>query len=181
MTQRISYAQNGEDVRLWHAFGPREGRECGFVYVDVGANEPWHFSVTAALSELGWRGLLIEADPELANRLRAERIRDVVVNAAAADREGELTFFRVPGTGLGTMDEAEAAAARDRGFAVEEIVVPALRLDDIIDRFARDLGPDIHAMTIDVEGAESIVLDGLNRYRPWAICIEAVEPGTDTP
>lgn len=181
MPQRISYAQNGEDVRLWHAFGPREGRECGFVYVDVGANEPWHFSVTAALGELGWRGLLIEADPELADRLRAERIRDVVVNAAAADREGELTFFRVPGTGLGTMDAAEAAVARDRGFAVQEVTAPARRLDDILDEHASSLGPDIHAMTIDVEGAESIVLDGLTRYRPWVICVEAVEPGTSTP
>ena len=181
MPQRISYAQNGEDVRLWHAFGPQHGDHHPFVYVDVGANEPWHYSVTAALHELGWRGLLIEADPELVARLRVQRPTDAVVHAAAADRDGQLTFFRVPGTGLGTMDEAEAAAARNRGFAVEEIVVPALRLDDIIDRFARDLGPDIHAMTIDVEGAESIVLDGLNRYRPWVICIEAVEPGTATP
>jgi len=179
--QRISYAQNGEDVRLWHAFGPREGRECDFVYVDVGANEPWHLSITAALGELGWRGLLIEADPELAARLRAERIGDLVVNAAAADRDGELTFFRVPGTGLGTMDAAEAVVARDRGFTVQQVTAPARRLDDILDEHASVLGPNIHAMTIDVEGAESIVLDGLTRYRPWVICVEAVEPGTSTP
>lgn len=181
MPQRISYAQNGEDVRLWHAFGPREGREHNFVYVDVGANEPWHYSVTAALHELGWRGVLIEADPELVIRLRAQRPTDVVVHAAAADRDGQLRFFRVPGTGLGTMDEAEAEAARERGFAVEAIEVPAARLDDIIERYAGDLGPDIHAMTIDVEGAEARVLEGLTRHRPWVICIEAVEPGTATP
>jgi len=178
---RISYAQNGEDVRLWHAFGPREPRENAFVYVDVGANEPWNYSVTAALNELGWRGLLVEADPELADQLRKARPHDVIVNAAAADREGSLRFHRVPGTGLGTVDAAEAQAARERGFAVEDIDIPALRLDDIIDSHAADFGPDIHAMTIDVEGAESLVLDGLELHRPWVICIEAVEPGTSVP
>jgi len=178
---RISYAQNGEDVRLWHAFGPREERVDSFVYVDVGANEPWHYSVTAALDELGWRGLLIEADPDIADRLARQRPGNVVVNAAAADRAGFAHFYQVPGTGLGTMDHSEAQVARQRGFAVHEIDVPAERLDDILDRHQDFLGAEIHAMTIDVEGAESMVLQGLTKHRPWVICIESVEPGTSIP
>lgn len=181
MPQRISYAQNGEDVRIWHAFGPRDASDEGYVYVDVGANEPWHFSVTAALSQLGWRGILIEADPQLASRLRDERPDDVVVNAAAADRDGELAFFSVPGTGLGTTDAHEADDARRRGYTVERIEVPARRLDEMLDEHLGHFGSDIHVMTIDVEGAESMVLDGLTTHRPWVMCIEAVEPGSQSP
>lgn len=188
MRTRISYAQNGEDVRIWHAFGPRvtlkSPAEPQLTYVEVGANEPRHFSLTAALYDLGWRGLLIEADPHLAARLRDERPGDVVVEAAAAGAPGDVTFFQVPGTGLGTLDAGEADAARSRGFDVVETTVQALPLDQILDEFmsSRD-SKDIHALSIDVEGAEEQVLAGLSltRHRPWVICIEAVEPGTDTP
>ena len=188
MPSLISYAQNGEDVRLWHALGPREPLRTpqGLTYVDVGANEPLELSLTAALYDLGWRGLLIEADPDLAAELRLQRPHDRVVEAAAAANAGELTFYRVPGTGLGTLDKAEARAAFERGFTVEETLVTCQRLDDILDanlRTADGKPHTIHAMSIDVEGAEATVLEGLSltTHRPWVICIEAVEPGTTNP
>lgn len=186
MPRLISYAQNGEDVRIWHAFGPQIGQPAvdtaGFAltYVDVGANEPRHLSLTAALYDLGWRGLLIEADPDVARDLRTFRPADTVIQAAASDVPGEVTFYQVPGTGLGTMDPAEAQAAEKRGFHVLETVVPARTLDDIL---SENEVPNIHVMSIDVEGAEATVLGGLslNKHRPWVICIEAVAPGTSTP
>ena len=188
MPQLISYAQNGEDVRLWHAFGPTEHREepPGLTYVDVGANQPRELSLTAALYDLGWRGILVEADPDLACELRRFRPQDQVVEAAAAGTSGELAFYRVPGTGLGTLDASQAQAARDRGFAVEETSVACRPLDDILDEHLHNIdgkpGP-IHAMSIDVEGAEGMVLEGLSltTHRPWVMCIEAVEPGTTNP
>lgn len=190
MPRRISYAQNGEDVRIWHAFGPRDDRSddpeahIPLVYVEVGANEPRQMSPTAALYDLGWRGLLVEADPDLASSLRTQRPGDVVVEAAAAAEEGQVTFFRVPGTGLGTLDPAEAQVARSRGFDVLETAVPALTLNQILTGFTEaSPGQEIQVLTIDVEGAEAQVLTGLDlmRFRPWVICIEAVEPGTANP
>lgn len=182
MPRLVSYAQNGEDVRIWHAFGPREPAEplgSPLVYVEVGANEPRHFSVTAALFDLGWRGLLVEADPELTVRLKDQRPGDYVVQAAAGPQEGEMTFFRVPGTGLGTADPKEAQRARERGFEVVETTVPVMPLDRILDNAQL---PQIHVLTIDVEGAEESVLRGLSltNVRPWVICIEAVELGGST-
>ena len=103
--RRISYAQNAEDIRVWRAFRAMDAT--GLVFVDVGANEPRHLSITASLSDLGWHGLLIEADPDLAADLRVHRPRDTVVQMAAASGPGELVFHRVPGTGLGTLDAAE--------------------------------------------------------------------------
>ncbi len=188
MLPRISYAQNGEDVRVWHAFGPRDSiakhaaRSERPTYVDVGANDPWKLSLSAALYECGWRGLLVEADPLLAAELRLFRPDDVVAEVLASNTREPVTFYRVPGTGLGTAIRAEADAVRARGFDVEEIMVQSIPLDDLLDRFMVDYGiTDIHFMSIDVEGAEKKVLDGLSlqRHRPWVLCIEAVEPGSD--
>ncbi|MDA3023092.1 MAG: FkbM family methyltransferase, partial [Actinomycetota bacterium] len=124
--------------------------------------------------------LLIEADPELAQSLRIMRPRDQVIEMAAASGPGELTFYRVPGTGLGTLDEGEAEAARARGFEVRATPVATATLDDMLTE--REVG-EIHFMSVDVEGAESLVLQGLSltTHRPWVLCVEAVLPGTSTP
>ena len=182
-TRKVSYAQNAEDIRVWRAFAdPQTGAciETKLTYVDVGANEPRHLSITASLYDMGWRGLLIEADPELAQALRIMRPRDQVIEMAAAGGAGELTFYRVPGTGLGTLDAGEAEAARARGFEVLATPVATAALDEMLTE--REVGV-IHFMSIDVEGAESVVLQGLSltTHRPWVLCVEAVLPGTSTP
>ena len=177
-SQRISYAQNAEDIRVWRAFRDMDPRD--LVYVDVGANEPRHLSITASLSDQGWRGLLIEADPALADDLRVHRPHDTVVQMAASDGPGELTFYRVPGTGLGTLDAQEAETARRRGFEVDEVTVATDSLDSIL---ATQGIKTVHFMSVDVEGAEQVVLSGLSlqQVRPWVLCVEAVLPGTTTP
>ncbi len=141
-------------------------------------------SVTAALYESGWRGLLVEADPDLARELRAARLGDTVAEVIAASSHGVVTFYRVPGTGLGTTDVAEAAAAAERGFAIAEVQIETAPLDHVLDHFVGQSGRTrIDVMSIDVEGAEGEVLRGLSldRHRPVVLCIESVSPGTDTP
>ena len=176
--RRISYAQNAEDVRVWRAFRDRD--HTTLRYVDVGANEPRSLSITASLYDLGWRGLLIEADPDLAELLRVHRPGDTVVEMAAAGGPGELDFHRVLGTGLGTLDRDQASLAAERGYTVERHRVRTDALDAIL---AAHECTDIHFMSIDVEGAEATVLSGLGlrRFRPWVLCIEAVHPGSDQP
>ena len=173
--RKISYAQNAEDIRVWRAF--RDQDPTGLTYVDVGANEPRHLSITASLYDQGWRGLLIEADPDHAEELRIHRPHDTVVECAAADHDGVLTFHRVPGTGLGTLAAKEAEVAAGRGFETSTFDVPTRKLSAILDD---NNVTTIHFMSIDVEGAESSVLAGLDfdRHRPWVLCVEAVLPGT---
>ena len=173
--RKISYAQNAEDIRVWRAFQDLD--PAGLTYIDVGANEPRHLSITASLYDQGWRGLLIEADPDHAQELRIHRPQDTVIECAASDQDGTLTFHRVPGTGLGTLAANEAQAAADRGFDTETFEVPTRKLSAILDEHSVS---DIHFMSIDVEGAEASVLAGLdlNRHRPWVLCVEAVLPGT---
>ena len=183
MSRLISYAQNGEDVRLWRAFADVDLPASGhFTYVDVGANHPFDLSITASLYSLGWQGILVEADPDFASELRRYRPGDQSVEMAAGDHDGEITFYRVAGTGLGTLSEAEARAAGASGFEVTEFAVATEPLNQILES-ALGLDCSIHFMSIDVEGAEPIVLAGLdlNVFRPWVICIEAIDADTKEP
>jgi hypothetical protein len=43
--RKISFAQNAEDIRVWQAFKDLDPTH--LTYIDVGANEPRHLSITA--------------------------------------------------------------------------------------------------------------------------------------
>ena len=171
---KITYAQNGEDVRVWRTLRDLDSP----VYVEVGAHDPYEMSVTASLSRLGWHGVLVEADPEMAERLREARPRDSVVEAAAYDRGGLLHLQHTEKLGQAFVRADEPAD--QPGDNTVTVTVPAVRLDDVLETAGHD---QIHFMSIDVEGAEAAVLRGcdLRRWRPWILCIEATEPDSRTP
>jgi FkbM family methyltransferase len=170
---KISYAQNGEDVRAWRALRHIEDP----FYVEVGASDPFDDSVTAALNALGWRGILVEPEPVIAESLRKARPRDVVIAAAAHSSSGVLTFEHAPVRGQGRVTaKAAVAASTERGL----ISVPAVRLADVLD----DVAPEaVHFMSIDVEGHEADAIQGLGleQWRPWVLCVEATEPDSRVP
>ena len=85
----ISYAQNYEDVMLWRALG-YVGQ--GF-YIDVGANDPEGDSVTRAFYDRGWNGINIEPMAEHFAQLKAGRPRDINLQAAVGDTQGEITLY----------------------------------------------------------------------------------------
>ncbi len=175
----VSYAQNAEDVVLWRALGHvKQGR-----YVDVGANHPHFYSISQAFYERGWHGVTIEPMSDLAKLHRHERPRDMLVEAVASDTDGETVILHsVPGTGLSSLVEEVGDHARQNGFSVEDIDVEARRLTSILDDHRDDLA-QIHFMTIDVEGAEELVLRGLDlrAWRPWVLVVEATQPLSTTP
>lgn len=162
---RVSYAQNGEDVRAWRALRDRSD----VFYVEVGASHPYDHSLTAALAAEGWRGVLVEPEPAAAELLRTERPRDVVVAAAASDAPGILQW-------VNDGDRGEGRIADDR----PGLAVPVVRLSDVLEGVG---ATDVHFMSVDVEGHERRALLGLDlgRWRPWILCVESTAPLTRTP
>lgn len=169
-----SYAQNFEDVMLWRAL--KHVKE-GF-YVDVGAQHPIIDSVSLAFYEHGWRGVHIEPVPFYANLLREHRPDEVVIQAAIGARQGILTFFEVPETGLSTADREIAHRHKEKSFEVRELMVQGLTLAEALSPF---LGKEIHWLKIDVEGYERQVIDGWgSKIKPWVVVIEGTLPLTQT-
>jgi FkbM family methyltransferase len=178
VSPRVSYAQNGEDVRLWRALG---GVEEGF-YVEVGGWDPEIDSVSRAFYEKGWSGIVVEPVHEYAEGFRTSRPRDQVVECLAgghAQDEVEMSVF--PGTGLSTSVPDVAGRHAGAGLAARLDRVPMRTLDEILATAA--IPDEIHFLMVDVEGAEADVLRGvsLDRIRPWVLVVEATEPRSTTP
>jgi FkbM family methyltransferase len=167
----ISYAQHGEDVMLYRAL---KQVKRGF-YIDVGAHDPEHFSVTKAFYDRGWFGINVEPEGGCFQGLVEARTRDVNLRVLVGEEEGSAEFFEVKGTGLSTLDAKLASEHADKGHEVSKVVLARRTLDSICE----DANPgEIHFLKIDVEGAEESVLRGasLTKYRPWIIVAESTKP-----
>lgn len=168
----VSWAQNAEDLMLWRALRQVER---GF-WIDVGAADPRTFSVTQALSEIGWRGINIEPAARPFNLLRAERSRDINLQVAVGEHPGEIQLFVVgDDNGLTTTDAAIAAAHAAQGYEITTRTVAVRTLTDICASYAET---PIHFLKIDVEGGERSVLAGADfkRFRPWIVLVESTVP-----
>jgi hypothetical protein len=73
---RTVFPEEAEDRLKAEFFGPHPG-----YFVDVGANDPQVGSQSFALEQAGWRGILVEPQPDLAEKLK--RVRAARVFAAA--------------------------------------------------------------------------------------------------
>jgi hypothetical protein len=89
----LSYAQNREDVLLARALSSVKN---GF-YVDVGANDPVHDSVTKHFYDQGWSGINIEASPTWFAKLQEQRPKDLNLNLAASDQTANLRSMKSKG------------------------------------------------------------------------------------
>lgn len=166
----VSHAQNFEDVLLRRAL-----REVSVgAYLDIGAHDPEVDSVSLAFYTAGWRGIHVEPIPAYAARLRECRPDEQVVEAAVTDTPGPITFYELSGLSTGRPDIALHHA--EQGHHAREILVPTVRLAELL-----DLGPDdLHWLKIDVEGMEADVLRswGASPARPWVLVIESTYPNS---
>lgn len=160
---------------LWRALGNIENG----VYVDIGAHHPVIDSISKAFYDHGWRGVNIEPGSSQAALLRAERPRDITIEAMVAERPGIFRFYETPGGGLSTGRKDIAEEHRKNlDCAITETFVTAITLDDALSIAP---GEDIHWLKIDAEGFERNVLLSwrTSPRRPWILVIEATHPKTN--
>ncbi len=158
-------APQGHEARL---IGEFFGAAKGF-FVEVGANDPYARSQTWHLEQSGWTGVLVEPQPDLADKLRAMRTAMVFAVACSSPEEAGRTLpLHVAGP--------LSALNRDRmapGATPERVIdVPIRTLDGILEEAKAPAGFDF--LSIDVEGHEIEVLRGfdIGRWRPRLILIE---------
>lgn len=169
----VSYAQNFEDVVLARALADVKD---GF-YIDIGAQDPVNDSVTKAFYEMGWCGINVEPIEHWFSRIAADRPRDINLKVAVSDKAGSLTLYEVIDTGMSTSQLEFARQHAAAGHKVNQVVVPAVTLADIVRDHVRG---EVHFLKIDVEGEEGNVLRGvdLRQFRPWVILLESTLPNS---
>jgi FkbM family methyltransferase len=172
----ISYAQNFEDVMLWRALRHIEN---GF-YVDVGANDPVIDSVTNLFYVNGWHGINVEPLRKHFKSLVESRPKDINLNVALSDSEGELEIWESEVRGWATLDKEVAEQHELNGFNGDWTKTSVRTLKNILDENLSEQQTDIHFLKIDVEGVEESVVRGNDwlKFRPWIVIIESTKPNS---
>ncbi len=138
-------------------------------FVEVGANDPQRGSQTWSLEQIGWTGILVEPQPDLAAQLRQQRTARVVAAACSSpdNAGGTMTLYL---SGPHSSLRPELAVARS--IAHGTIDVPTRTLDDILAEAGAPTPIDF--VSIDVEGHEVEVLRGFDllRWQPRLILVE---------
>jgi FkbM family methyltransferase len=144
------------------------GAAKGF-FVEVGANDPHERSQTWHLEQVGWTGILVEPQPDLADKLRAMRSAKVfAVACSSPDNAGRTLPLNVAGP-LSSLDRERMAP----GAAPESVIeVPIRTLDSVLEEAGAPERFDF--LSVDVEGHEVEVLRGFDiaRWRPRLILLE---------
>jgi FkbM family methyltransferase len=168
------YSQQGEDYLLDAFFGFRPN---GY-FVDVGAFDGVHLSNSYIFEQRGWSGLCIEAAPFYFELCAKNRPGTRCIHAACVAVERGPVEFRFERGGLFSginvdpNDVAREFATKRIEFeGFEHISVPSCSLNAVLG----DSVSEIDFVSIDVEGSEIDVLNGLDleRYRPRVLLLEA--------
>ena len=156
----------------------------GGVFIEAGANDGISQSNTYYLENgRKWTGLLVEAIPELYLKCKAERKRSRVFNCglvASNHPKATITmhFANLMSVAEGAMPPGEMQDHLQFGIECQqlagtyEVEVPAVTLAALIERCGIR---QIDFLSLDVEGGEAGVLDGLDLRvnRPTFILVEA--------
>ncbi|GAB4412985.1 MAG: hypothetical protein Kow00106_07780 [Anaerolineae bacterium] len=160
----------------------------GGFFVELGANDGLSQSNTYYYERwLGWRGILIEAVPELYRRAVRARPKARVFNCACVSFTYPHPDIAIAYAGLMSVvknswadpdqESKHVAIGRqlERINGPHEIRVPARTLTSILDECQVSR---IDLLSLDVEGYEPEVLAGLDleRYRPRYMLIEVRDP-----
>lgn len=175
----VSFSQAGEDSIIKYIFDTLGKNIENCSYLDLGANHAIQLSNTYNFYLKGARGVLIEANPELANELIEKRPEDIVINKCLSEKSGEkLNFYIINGDGLSTTDYQSAQNFIKENPSLEitkTITIDSITIKEIIDKYFSEKSPDI--LNIDIEGMELSILKmtDFEMFRPLIIICEMIE------
>jgi FkbM family methyltransferase len=177
----LSYSQCGEDLILawWMKLLEIEHP----TYLDIGVWEPVRSNNTYAFACNGGRGVLVEPNPALAEKIREARPNDTLLPVGVGLNDAaEADFFMFNDSSLNTFDpEQRDRVLKDPHFRLEQTVkVPLVKVNRIIAEQFAGRAPDI--LSVDVEGLELAIVQSVDlaAYRPKVICTETLVTLTRT-
>ncbi|MBS2038461.1 FkbM family methyltransferase [bacterium] len=172
----LSRSQYGEDLKLLARFNQSEG-----FFLEIGACDGLLYSNSYLFERLGWTGILVEADPQLAAQCQRNRPGSILRNVALVGPEKagqKLPFTRVSGaeehSGFFVPDsKLRLLRALSKKVEVETVEVDCTTTDLVL-QDCQVLPGQICFCSIDVEGSEMEVLRGFNLsyWRPQVVLVE---------
>ena len=163
------FSQTGEDIILSTLINKEDG-----VYIDVGCNEPIKKSNTFLFYLKRWKGITIDANEDLIKKHKKIRKRDKAILAAVSNTVKEVTFYKSEQNSVSTISENFYNENKSKWDYSETQILHTKTLTSILNENL-EKGTVIDLLTIDVEGIDLEVLEGINfkLYRPKMIVVEA--------
>lgn len=170
-----SFSQSGEDLIV--DFLLKMIGETEISYLDLGANDPVKFNNTYKFYLEGRRGLLVEPDPVLTNRITSLRPRDLCLEkAVGVSSDSEVQFFRMSSDTLSTTNKSTAERyQKETEHSLDvSFSVPSLGINDLLSNYFADYR--FNFVSLDVEGLDSDIVSAwdFGLYRPAVMCIETL-------
>ena len=165
----------------------RFGYKTDGAFVEIGAFNGYNWSNTWMLAEAGWRGLLVEPQPDLYQQCVGRykdnpriSLEQCCIGADVGETKlylgGSISTIVPERVDLyGELDwSAHVGMTRDKF-----IVCPMLTLDALLEKHDWPVGFEV--LVIDVEGAEPAVLSAfdLDRWQPMMVIVELNEESPD--
>lgn len=162
-----SYSQNWEDREIDKLLNFSKK---GF-YVEIGAFDPKRLSNCFRFYKRGWMGVVVEPNPEVANRFLTKRPRDKFVNAGIGIDNGYLDYFKYLIPALNTFSKKAVLENNKKGFNVDSIEkIKILAVKDFLDKY---VDKKIDFLSIDTEGLDFEILKNWDwKYKPKVLCVE---------
>ena len=164
----IANAPDFEDFILYYLF---HDIHRGF-YIDVGANDPYYYSVTKGFYDRGWNGINVEPLPEKHRLLQKFRKRDINLKLGAGNFEGETSLLI---SGMKGFDDTSTVSFKGIKNTSKIMKIRIKTMANICKMYVPK-GIQIQFCKIDVESSEKNVLLGYDfiNYRPKVFCIESL-------
>jgi len=169
----ISYSQCGEDLIIDFIRKNILNLE-DFTYLDIGANDPFYINNTALFYKLGYKGVLIEPDIKMFNKLKRKRPKDKVLKLGVAEHSGDSVIYIMEPSTLNTCSFEEAKSYERLGHKI--IRKRKIQTKNINSIIKENFESYPNFLSIDVEGLDYEVITSLDleEYKIDIICIETL-------
>ena len=168
--KKISYSFNAVDLIIDYMF---KDKDIG-TYVDVGAQHPISNNNTYLLFKRGWNGINIDLDRKNIDLFNISRPKDINLNYAISDKEGETDFyFYHESSPINTLNKKVKEYQKAKISEIKKI--NTFTLNNVFKKINFD--KNIDYLNIDVEGYEDKVLSGfdINKYKPSVVSVEYLD------
>lgn len=137
-------------------------------YVDIGCHDPVYLSNTFQLYLRGWKGLVVDANPQLIARFKRQRPYDIAVCAAVSNSVETRRFVISHHPEVSSLSAADIAA----DDVASESEVTTVTLTELLK--SHDVPSRFDVLSIDIEGFDLPALSGLDWsfYRPQLVIVE---------
>lgn len=139
------YSQNNEELHIVNYFKDFKGK-----FLDIGGFNPFTFSNTRRLYELGWSGIYIEPSPicfqSFVNEYSTEPKITLINKAVVTDDRKKIVFYESGGDAVSTTKEEHKNKWQISGSKFSTIEVDTIKIDQIEKEFS-----DIDFLSLDVE------------------------------